>query len=49
MGDFLLTAIRYRDVYSVVAWLLIAGTTVIIMNLIADMLYGVLDPRIRYA
>jgi peptide/nickel transport system permease protein len=49
MGDFLLTAIRYRDVYSVVAWLLIAGTTVIIMNLIADLLYGVLDPRIRYA
>jgi peptide/nickel transport system permease protein len=49
MGDFLLTAIRLRDVYPVLAWLLIAGTAVILMNLVADLLYAVLDPRIRYA
>jgi peptide/nickel transport system permease protein len=48
MGDFLLTAIRALDVYAVLAWLLIAGVIVIVFNLIADLLYGVLDPRIRY-
>jgi len=48
MGTFLLDGIRTRDVYVVLAWLLVAGLVVIIFNLIADLLYGVLDPRIRY-
>jgi peptide/nickel transport system permease protein len=48
MGTFLLDGIRARDVYVVLAWLLVAGLDVIIINLIADLLYGVLDPRIRY-
>jgi peptide/nickel transport system permease protein len=30
------------------AWLLVAGSVVVIINLIADLLYGVLDPRIRH-
>jgi peptide/nickel transport system permease protein len=30
-------------------WLLISATIVILFNLIADLLYGVLDPRIRHA
>jgi peptide/nickel transport system permease protein len=49
MGDFLLNAIRRDDVYSIMAWLLVFATVVIVFNLIADMLYAVLDPRIRYA
>jgi peptide/nickel transport system permease protein len=49
MGDLLLTSIQLRDVYPVLAWLLIAGSAVILMNLIADLLYALLDPRIRYA
>jgi glutathione transport system permease protein len=48
MGTLLLDGIRYLDVYVVLAWLMIAGMVVIIFNLIADLLYGVLDPRIRY-
>jgi peptide/nickel transport system permease protein len=48
MGDFLLTAIRYKDVYAVLAWLLIVSIIVIVFNLITDLLYAVLDPRIRY-
>ncbi|HET6504393.1 MAG TPA: ABC transporter permease subunit [Amycolatopsis sp.] len=48
-GTFLLTAIQKSDVYALEAWLLIAATFVIVLNLIADLLYGVLDPRIRYA
>ncbi len=30
-------------------WLLVAAVIVIMFNLIADLLYGVLDPRIRNA
>ena len=33
----------------VLGWLLIAATLVIIFNLIADIYYGYLDPRIRNA
>jgi len=49
MGDYLVTSIRQNDVYATASWLLIAATVVIAFNLIADVLYGVLDPRIRYA
>ncbi|WP_033293802.1 ABC transporter permease [Amycolatopsis jejuensis] len=48
-GAFLLDSIRRSDVYAVEAWLLIAATFIIVLNLIADLLYGLLDPRIRYA
>jgi peptide/nickel transport system permease protein len=48
MGTFLLNGITNLDVYVVLAWLLIAGVVVVVFNLIADLLYGVLDPRIRY-
>ena len=30
------------------AWLMITATMIIIFNLIADITYGFLDPRIRY-
>jgi len=49
MGDLLLNAIRTNDTYVVMAWLLVTATVVIVFNLIADLLYAVLDPRIRYA
>ncbi|WP_214364310.1 ABC transporter permease [Pseudonocardia sp. H11422] len=49
MGDFLLQSIATDDVYAAASWLLITATVVIGFNLIADLLYGVLDPRIRYA
>ncbi|ATY14644.1 ABC transporter permease [Amycolatopsis sp. AA4] len=48
-GAFLLDAIKRSDVYAVEAWLLIAATFIILLNLVADLLYGLLDPRIRYA
>jgi peptide/nickel transport system permease protein len=32
----------------VMAWLMITATLIIIFNLIADILYGLLDPRVRY-
>ncbi len=36
------------DVNVMLAYLLITATFVILFNLVADILYGVLDPRIRY-
>jgi peptide/nickel transport system permease protein len=49
MGDFLIRAIREEDVYAASSWLLLTAVVVIVFNLIADLLYAVLDPRIRYA
>jgi peptide/nickel transport system permease protein len=48
MGRFLLVAIAQRDVNVVMAWLVAAGIVVVVFNIAADLLYGVLDPRIRY-
>jgi peptide/nickel transport system permease protein len=48
MGAFLIEAIGAGDRYAMIAWMLLAGAFVIIGNIIADLLYAVLDPRIRY-
>lgn len=48
MGRYLIDSIATRDRYAIMGWLLIAGIFVVIGNLVADILYGVLDPRIRY-
>jgi peptide/nickel transport system permease protein len=48
-GAFLFEAIQRDDVYAISGWLLISATFVILFNLAADLLYAVLDPRIRYA
>lgn len=48
MGVFLLESITLRDTNAVMAWLLIAAAAVVVFNLIADLLYLVLDPRVRY-
>ncbi len=49
MGSFLLTAVRDKDVYAVMAWLLLVSVIVVLFNLLADLLYAVLDRRIRLA
>jgi peptide/nickel transport system permease protein len=51
MGKFLLNGLEgplTPDVNSVQAWLVITAAVVILFNLLADILYGILDPRIRY-
>jgi peptide/nickel transport system permease protein len=48
MGDLLLNAIRESEVYIVLGWLLVMGLLIMVFNLIADLLYAVLDPRVRY-
>lgn len=47
MGEYLLESIRRSDLFPVLGWLLVAAFFVILFNLIADLLYAVLDPRIR--
>lgn len=47
LGTYLVQAIFGRDIYAVMAVVLLTGVILIIFNLIADLLYGVLDPRIR--
>jgi peptide/nickel transport system permease protein len=49
LGYYIIQAIVSGDKYVVLAALLLTGFIVIICNLVADLLYGVLDPRIRYA
>jgi peptide/nickel transport system permease protein len=49
MGKFLVQSVLTHDRNATMGWLVVAGTFVIVGNLIADLLYGLLDPRIRYA
>ncbi len=49
MGEMLLTAVNDQDVNRLLAWLMVSAVIVVAFNLIADLLYAFLDPRIRYA
>ncbi|HEV8191040.1 MAG TPA: ABC transporter permease [Ktedonobacterales bacterium] len=49
LGLRFLNAINGRDYPVLLALLMLASTGVVIFNLVADILYGVVDPRIRYA
>ncbi len=48
LGQLLITAIEANDVPMVQTLTLIFAFLIVLFNLIADALYGVLDPRIRY-
>jgi glutathione transport system permease protein len=49
LGQWYVNGVTTLDVNVMLAYLLITATFVILFNLIADILYGILDPRIRYA
>lgn len=49
MGTMLVNGISSGDSNMILAWLTVSAIIVILFNLIADLLYGVLDPRIRHA
>jgi peptide/nickel transport system permease protein len=48
MGYYFIQKLGLLDIYSVMGWLLVVSSSLIVFNLIADILYGYLDPRIRY-
>ena len=48
MGRYLLEAVQYRDYPAIQALNLVFATVIILANLVVDLLYGWLDPRVRY-
>jgi peptide/nickel transport system permease protein len=48
IGYYFVQSLQTSDYYAVMAYLLITAIAIIVFNLIADILYGYLDPRIRY-
>jgi peptide/nickel transport system permease protein len=48
LGVLFVDAAGQRDLFMVMGVVMIIGVTVVLANLAADLLYGVLDPRIRY-
>lgn len=48
MGQMLVQAISGRDYHIVQAVVMLAAVVYVLLNLLADVLYAYLDPRIRY-
>ncbi len=48
MGLYFYNALLSNDPYPVMAWLMVTATMIVIFNLVADVAYGYLDPRVRY-
>jgi peptide/nickel transport system permease protein len=48
MGFYFVNQLQLGDPYPVMAWLMVTATMIIVFNLVADILYGYLDPRVRY-
>lgn len=49
MGPLFLDAVQSGDYQVILPWLMITASAVVVGNLLADVAYGVLDPRIRHA
>jgi peptide/nickel transport system permease protein len=48
MGALFVRAMNDGDYAIALPWVMLTMTFVIVFNLVADILYAVLDPRIRY-
>ena len=48
MGKLVVDAIFFRDFPVVQTILIVSATVFVVINLVVDLLYTVLDPRIRY-
>ena len=48
MGLYFINNLVEGDPYPVMAWLMITAIMIVFFNLVADVLYGFLDPRVRY-
>jgi peptide/nickel transport system permease protein len=47
MGLYFINSLNAGETYNIMAWLLITATMVVLFNLLADIILGFLDPRIR--
>jgi peptide/nickel transport system permease protein len=48
MGLFLVRALNAGDPYPVMAWMMVVASMIIVFNLVTDIAYGYLDPRVRF-
>ena len=48
MGRYLLDAVQYRDYPIIQGVNMVFATVIVLTNLVVDLLYGWLDPRVRY-
>lgn len=48
IGYYFVQKLQNSDLYAVMAYLVVTSLIIIVFNLIADIIYGYLDPRIRY-
>jgi peptide/nickel transport system permease protein len=48
LGQLLILALQGNDIPMVMTITFLLAVMIVMLNLIADILYGVLDPRIRY-
>ena len=48
VGFYFVTKLGNLDLYAVMAYLMVTAVIIIVCNLLADIAYGFLDPRIRY-
>ena len=49
IGKWLVEAIRRRDYPVVQGGILLSATIIIVVNLLVDVMYGVINPRIRHS
>ena len=47
MGRLLIESIQLKEPYMLMGWLMVTAVIVVLFNLVADILYAYLDPRIR--
>jgi peptide/nickel transport system permease protein len=48
MGQLFLDGVQSRDYPLIMGLTLILATSILLVNLITDVAYGIIDPRIRY-
>lgn len=48
MGRLLVTSVKHRDIPMIQGCLLVFAVSFVLVNLIVELLYGIVDPRVRY-
>jgi len=48
LGKFLVEAIAQRDYNAIQSGLVFYGIVIVLVNLVVDLLYGLIDPRVKY-
>ena len=49
LGNYLVTAIKLKDFPIVIGFVFLMGIMIVIINLLADLSYALIDPRVRLA